>query len=388
MTALLDAFPDAVIFELPGYLWGRPIGRVFTFGMLDVMAERDAPGGFHLGTERAYCLLDPVSQVALTREGDLAACALLDGKTLDYWKKRGTVAPGVWPLHMVETGGKDYPVRRWAEELAELRQQLQILRTAAKRYVWSFSGQPVWYPYSPELTAKYALPKQEFNGAAEAIAGWHKILRDTKRTEDPKILELIRIVRKFDRGQLGPAELCSRLGTPGDWLVLGPLDNPHVRPAFAAQTLPIGPIEFDAPVNGRDGLVRWYPFHNYEPLGSVRLREAVDWRGTDNNSTLLASTLTAKHEVHGFLWIGWDDGVLVHLNGKPIFDQAHYPEKGHGNLFKDRYNFETHVPVVLPKGENLLVVTSINAKGSWGVNLRIADENGFPLDGVSFSLPH
>ena len=79
----------------------------------------------------------------------------------------------------------------------------------------------------------------------------------------------------------------------------------------------------------------------------------------------------------------WRAGTELKL----IFDQARYPEKGHGNLFKDRYNFETHVPVVLSKGENLLVVTSINAKGSWGVNLRIADENGFPLDGVSFSLP-
>lgn len=387
MSALLDAFPEAVIFQLPGYLWGRPIERAFTFGMLDVMAERDAPGGFHLGTERAYCLLDPVSQVAIPREGDLVAHALLSGQTLDYWKRRCTVAPGVWPLHMVETGGKDYPVRPWDEELAELRQQLQILRTLAKRYVWSFSGQPVWYPYSPDLRKKYALPGQEFNGAAEAIAGWHEILREKKQTEDPEILELVRVVRKFDRGKLSPADLCGRLGTPGDWLILGPLDNPFVRPAFAAQTLLAAPIQFDAPVHGRDGLARWYPFHNYEPLGSVRLREAVDWRGTDDNSTLLASVVSAKRDVHGYLWINWDDGASVHLNGQIVFNHPEYPERGHGVLFKDRYNFETRVPIVLPQGENLLVVASINAKGSWGVNLRLADENGFPLDGVSFSLP-
>ena len=79
MSALLDAFPDAVVFELPGYLWSRSIGRALTLGMLEVMAERDAPGGFHLGTERAYCLLDPVSQVAIHPGGRPCGCgALLD----------------------------------------------------------------------------------------------------------------------------------------------------------------------------------------------------------------------------------------------------------------------------------------------------------------------
>ena len=387
MDAVLDAFPDAVIFELPGYLLGRPIERAFTIGMLDVMAERDAPGGFHLGTERAYCLLDPVSQVAISREGDLTACALLTGKTLDYWKRRCTVAPGVWPLHMVETGGKGYPVRPWREELAELRQQMEILRGVAKRYMWSFSGQPVWYPYSEDLVRQYGLPKQEFNGAAEAVAGWHEILRDKKVTEDTRILKLVRDVKAFDRGKIGPAELCSRFGTPGDWLVLSPLGNPFTQPAFAASRLPLGPIRFDAPVNGRDGLVRWHTFHNYEPLGSVRLMAAAGWRRTDDCSALLASNVSSARDVKAFLWLNWDDGVVVRLNGQTVFDHPDYPERGHGLLYNDRYNFEDHVPVEIPKGESLLLVTSINLHGSWGVNLRIADQDGFPLDGVSFSLP-
>jgi hypothetical protein len=82
MSALLDEFPDAVVFVLPGDLWGRPIGRTFVLSMLKAMADRDAAGGFHLGYERAYCLLDPVSQVAIPRVGDCAATVLLDAKTL------------------------------------------------------------------------------------------------------------------------------------------------------------------------------------------------------------------------------------------------------------------------------------------------------------------
>ena len=66
MAALLDSFPDAVIFVLPGSMWGRPIEHAFTMGMLEVMTERDAPGGLHFGFERSYALLDAPAQVALS----------------------------------------------------------------------------------------------------------------------------------------------------------------------------------------------------------------------------------------------------------------------------------------------------------------------------------
>lgn len=387
MGALLDGFPDAVVFELPGYLWSRPIERAFTLGMLDVMADRDAPGGFHLGTERSYCLLDPVAQFAIAREGDLAAHVVLDARLLDYWKRRCTIAPGVWPLHRVETGGKDYPIRPWPEELAELRQQMEILRTVSKRYTWSYSGAPVWIPVSPELSIEYGLPLAGFQGAEEAILGWHAILRDKKRTEDPGLLRLAGYVEQFDSGALSPAEFCGALGTPGDWLLLGPLGNPFVYPAFAAQDLPRGPIDFDAPVHGRDGLVRWYPFHNYEPLGAVRLREAMDWRGINEQSTLLSTLVVAEQESDAYLWFNWDDGAVVYLNQEVVLDRAVYPPKGHGLLYQDRYLFEEHIPISLKQGENLLTIVSINAKGSWGVNARIGDVNGFPLEGISFKLP-
>ncbi|MBI5092348.1 MAG: hypothetical protein HZB26_07875 [Candidatus Hydrogenedentes bacterium] len=386
MGAVLYAFPEAVVWVLPGVLGDRPIERAFASAMLDVMAERDAPGGLHLGSERSYGLLDAVAQVAIPRSGDLAARALFQGKTLDYWKRRCTVAPGVWPLHMVETGSPDYPVRAWRDELAELRQQMQILRTVSKRYIWSFSGQPVWYPYSAELAQRYGLPKQDFDGAAEAIAGWHEVLRERKRSEDAGILKLARVVRQFDRGRLSAAELCSRFGTPGDWLILGPLGNPFTHPAFSAPSLGVSPLCLDAAVDGRDGLVRWFRYRNFNALGQVNLPAAFGWRGMDDCSALLATTVIARSARDGYLWIGWDDGVVVRFDGQTVFSHPQYPERGHGMVFKDRYDFEEHVPLKIPKGEHLLTVTSINAKGRWGVNLRIGDENGFPLDGVSFSV--
>ena len=116
---------------------------------------------------------------------------------------------------MVETGGSNYPVRAWSEELSDLRGQMRILRAVAKRYIWSYSGRPMWYPPSDALVQQYKLAKQDFNGAAEAVPGWHEILREKKTTTDPRLVRLVGEVRKFDRGRLNAVELCDRFATPG-----------------------------------------------------------------------------------------------------------------------------------------------------------------------------
>ena len=80
MTALLDAFPDAAVFELPGYLWGRPIGRVFTFGML-----RHGRAGLpcFISHRTRLLPLDRFASGAHPRRGRLRP-RLAHGKTLDY----------------------------------------------------------------------------------------------------------------------------------------------------------------------------------------------------------------------------------------------------------------------------------------------------------------
>lgn len=395
IEAVLSEFPEAAVFVLPGELWSRPLGRAFMLAVLSVMAEKDAPGGFHLGYERAYCLLDPASQVAIPRVGDCMVRLLADEKSVEYWKRRCSVAPGVWPLHMVETGGEDYPVRPWSDELAELTQQMAILRSVAKRYVWSFSGQPAWFQHTPEIEAKYGLAKQSYDGVDEVIPGWHRILAESKKAlpsallqgSDARIKRLVRAVEEFDRGRIGCGELCDRFGTPADWLLLGPLGNPFTHPEYSAADALLRPIRLDEAIHGRDGAVRWFVFRNHEPTGSVRLMPAFDWRNTDDCSVHAICMMSAPKELKGYIWINWDDGVVVWIGDKLVFDHRTYPERGHGLLYRDRYNFEERVPVVIPKGESRLAVTCINSHGQWGFNIRFADEDGFPLEGLRFSLP-
>lgn len=385
MSALLDEFPDAVIFSLPGDLGGRTLGQAFVQGTLEVMAERDAPGGCHMASERAYSLLDPLSQVAIPRVADCMAPVLLNPKVADYWKRRCTVAPGVWPLHMVETGGKDYPKRPWVEELAELDTQMKILRLTAKQYIWSFSCQPIWYQHTPELEARYGLTRQTFEGVEQVVPGWHKILSNEDVTQDPDLLRLIGHVDAFDRGEINACDLCARFGTPGDWLVMGPFGNLANNPAFFTELPLAQPLRPDTAYPGRDGAVRWFPFPNREPLGSVRIVSAFGERNTDQASALLACWVHAKEPMAGFLNIGWDDGIIVRLGKEIVFDRRDYPPRGHGSFWKDRYDFEEHVPVIIPAGRTLLGVTSLNSHGKWDFNLRFTNEKGLPLEGITFS---
>lgn len=387
MSALLNEFPEAVIMILPGDLWGQTLERSFVNAMIEEMAVRDAPGGCHMGAERSYCLLDPVSLVAIPRVADCVAPVLLSKRSADYWKRRCTVAPGVWPLHKVETTRKDYPIRSWTEELNELRQQMGILRKASKRYIWSFSISPVWYVHTPEIENRYGLPPQSFDGVQEVIPGWQDIL--SKRDEvctDPMLLQLMEALYRFDREEIDAVQLCESFGTPGDWLVLGLLGNPFTTPRFAACDAFKFLMRPDLPFHGRDGVVRWFPYPNREPLGSVRAKAAFDWRRTDDSSAHFVSWVSATEELHGFLNIGWDDGVIVNLENKEILNRAEYPEKGHGLLFRDRFNFEETIPIHIPAGKSLLAVTSINSHGSWGFNIRFTDALGYPLEGIHFSL--
>lgn len=390
MAALLDAYPEAVVLLLPGAFQSRPIGRYYMKGLLDVMAERDAPGGLHLAYERSYCLYEgPVSQIALCRDGDLSVENLWKGNetVLRYWKKRCSVAPGAWPLHMVETGGPDYPKRPWKEELADLRAQLETLRTVVKQYVWSYSGAPIWCPADPDVRTKYGIAPASFEGAADVVREWLEITTDKTAKTDPRAERLVHAVHAYDRGDLPAGDLCCVFGTPPAWYVAAPLGNPFTKPQFAAARTFTAPIRLDLPLQGRDSVVRWFLFPNLAPIGSVSMTAIFDWRNTDDQSAFLVTQVVSDRTQKAWIHVGWDDGLQVWLGNDCVLDRASYPPRGHGALYKDRFLFEDHAEVTLPAGTTRLGVVSINAGGSWVFNLRITDADGFPLEGVRFQLP-
>ena len=385
-VALLDAFPDMPIIQLPGYFRGRQIERAFQFGQLKAMADRNAPGGLHLGTEYTYCLHDPVTALATTRFEDPGIGGLVDAKSAEYWRRCCTIAPGVWPTHAVETGGKSYPQQPWKDEIAELRQQMAILRAMSKRYIWSFSGVPSWYVHTPELEKQYGLGKPDLKRADIDMRDWHQLLADKPALKSSPLAPLVKAVGRFDRGQLSGEALCEAFGTPGRWWVLGLLGNPHTQPQFAAGEALTEPINPHTPYQGRDGTVRWFAWDNLDPRGMISCVHIFDHRNTDNSSAHFVSFVHNPRERRAVLHTGWDDGIIIRLGDQILFDARDYPPRGKGLLHLDKYQFEKHIPFTLPKGRSQLSVTDLNSHGNWLFSLRITDAQDIPLPDVKFRL--
>lgn len=384
--AVLDAFAAAPVIILPGSLRGRPIERAYLLGMLQAMADRDAPGGYHLGTEYTYCLHDPVTTLATTRFEDPGIRGLTDAKTADYWRRRCTIAPGVWPTHAIETGGKDYPVQPWKQEMAELRQQMAILRAASKRYVWSFSGLPSWYIHTPELEKQYGLAPQDLKRPDLDLRDWHQLLADKPELQASPLQPVLSQVRRFDRGRISGEALCDAFGTPGRWWVLGLLGNPHTQPQFAATEALQQPILPRTSYQGRDGAVRWFAYDNLDPRGVTSCVGVFGYRNTDNAAAHFVSFVQSPSQRRAVLHTGWDDGILIKLGERIIFDASDYPPRGKGMLYRDKHQFEKRVPFTLPKGRSQLSVTSLNSHGGWVFSLRITDEDDIPFQDVRFRL--
>lgn len=385
LAALLDQFPDAVVMVLPGSPRSRPIDQAFILGMLQTMVERKAPGGFHFGSEYTYCLADRVTDLAGSRFADTMIGSLTDAETVAYWRRYCSVAAGVWPLHMVETGGEDYPLQPWAKEVAELRAQMADLRAVAKRYVWVFSGDPSWYVYSPELEKSYGLKKQQFIRGDIDLRLWHQLLADKPSLEpSSKLAPLVDAVRKFDSGQIDAEALCDAFGTPGRWWVLGILGSPRKQPQFLPATMLNRPIHTQDVFDGRDDAVRWFAYDDFDPRGQVDLRHFFNFQNTDDAAAYLSTYVETTRTTSAYLNLGWDDGLTVQLGGRTVFDVA--PPSGHGVLFRDKYRFEKRVPINLPAGRTRLNVVSVNYWGTWEFTLRITDEDGMPIPDVKLRL--
>ena len=387
--AILRAYPDAVVWTLPGVVRTRPIARAFWLGLLDALASRDAPGGLHLGMEFTYSLLDPATVLASSRAEELALSTLVDSSTFAYWRKRCSVAPGVWPLHMVETGGKNYPVRPWKKEVAELRQQLALLSAVAKRYVWTYSGTPLWYRWTPELGRRYGLREQKFRRPDVDVADWQALLQRRSQLDAASpFWPWVKAIRSYDRGELSGEELCWRFGTPARWWTLIPLSNPRSDPAFSAPEAMKRLPDTQTPYIGRDGVVRWFVWDNFDPRGAVSPRAIVDWWKTDSTSAVFVATVCSDRPRDVFVEAGWDDGLLVCVNGDTVLDRRDYPRRGHGWHYRDRYIFEDRAPVHLPSGCSTVRVLSLNSHGNWVFSIRFVDENGLPVSDLRFSLPN
>ncbi len=385
MSALLEQYPEAVIFILPGNLRHWAVDAYYQLGLIEAMAERDAPGGLHFGSEWTYYVRDRLATMGCTRFEDTAVEGLTSPKVTAYWKRRCSVAPGVWPLHMSETDRNDVPVRPWKEEVAEMREQMRVLRSTAKFYMWSFTITPYYYVHTPELEQKYKLPKQTQKYADVDVRDWHRILLDKPviPPTDP-LYRQVRAMQRWDRNEISAAEMCDSFAAPQQWWLLGLTGSLRNAPHLAAMRAAIGPIRPFESHLGRDVGMHWVPLDSLNPMATTNLRYYYGYRGTDDSGAHLSTFIHSPRAQKGYLDIGWDDGVRVYLGDKIVLDALEFPANGKGMIRKDSLLIEKRIPVEIPAGRTRLTLTTMNVKGLWIYCVRFTDEHGVPLPDLKF----
>ena len=156
------------------------------------------------------------------------------------------------------------------------------------------------------------------------------------------------------------------------WVTLGPfknIDSIGVEYAFIPEeTTQINPT---AKYNGRDGLISWKKteyrlldgHYNFVP-------ENDDW-----SAAYVWTIVSSPEEQDIVLRFDSDDQGLVWLNGEEVF--RHYRTSG---VMIDRYS----TPGTLKQGENTILIKVCNASQSWDFYLRLTDEEGNPIQGLTY----
>ena len=156
------------------------------------------------------------------------------------------------------------------------------------------------------------------------------------------------------------------------WITLGYFKNIDSMGMLYAyipeETTQIDPT---AKYNGKDGLISWEK-STYRTLDGhyVFVGENSDW-----SVAYVWTIVTSPNEQDIVLRFDSDDQGIIWLNGKEVF--LHHRTSG---AMMDRYT----IPVTLKKGENTILLKICNASQSWDFFLRLTDEDGNPIQGLTY----
>ena len=157
------------------------------------------------------------------------------------------------------------------------------------------------------------------------------------------------------------------------WHVIGPFDDPE-RNSLGTIHPPENRIDLESIHDGKYGPVRW--IERETQAGWVGLGEIYGAQDITSDSIAYATcSVEVDTEREAVIGLGSDDDIELWMNGESIFSH-----EGTRGVRRD----DDLVPVIIPSGQNRLLVKVCNRKGMWGFFLRFKGPDGEPMTGLRF----
>ena len=166
-------------------------------------------------------------------------------------------------------------------------------------------------------------------------------------------------------------------GVPPAWHIAFPLDAGEGGSLDTALP-PDEKIDLSTEFNGKDGeRVTWDTVPtNTGTIDYIQFHAPPPSTKMENTMAYAVCTVTNPTERTAQVRLGSDCDTAVRVNGKEIWRYV-----GTRGVHMD----DNVAWVTLPAGQSEILVKVFNKSGAWGFSLRLADQTGRPLSGVTFS---
>ena len=388
VQAMLQNYPKMVFLNLPeGIEYYGPLATDLFVGMVQGMAEANAPGGLHLLTEHSYSMTSVLGLLHYVQKLQSDILKALDNSSSQYWNKKCSIALGGWPLGYYRSindengnflgysGHKeifgDRVVGSYADKSSrfspqEFRNQYAGMLLGSKYYCWIYGHGATWWQFSDADVKKYGNVGNSALPVDEQLDAFKNIIRH-KWMGTPRMRELALMVRENKK-----QDFMNLMGFMKTFQVIGPFGCQTCN-NFSHEFPPEKEINFAGRYKARTGTLKWQkcsvdPETGY--LDFVKYFKPKDWV-----CAYAFCKVTSPGAIDAQIRLGTNDTGTLWFNGKEILAK---------NTERAAMPDADVLPVHLRQGENNILIKVCNTELNWGLYLRVTDADGNPLHGLTF----
>jgi len=387
VKAMLQSYPDMVFLTLPeGINYYGPLATDLFIGMVQGMAESEAPGGIHLLTEHSYKMVNTLGLIHYTQSLNSKILDNLDESMARYWKEKCSIVLGGWPLGyyrdiLDENGqriGYSGKVEKFGDKIVgsyadkssnyspeDFRNQYAGMLLAGKRYCWIYGHGATWWHFTGADVAKYGNVGNSSLPVDERLDDFKSVLREKWASSD----EMRRLSRMIREGKTD--EFLQMLNFVKRFRIIGPFGRRNFD-NFGTVFPPEEEIDFDAEYVGNTGRMCWQTA-SVDATGYMNFLK--HFAPSDWVCAYACCKVISPKAGPAQIRLGTNDTATVWLNGEKILSK---------NTERSAAPDSDILPVRFEKGENTVLIKVCNTEFNWGLYLRITDDQGDPLKGLTF----